>query len=222
MKHFILSLSIAALTALYADYTVVLQTGDEQQVFQYKDDRHASITMGEENKLMVIGDKAYMITNRGGEKIAMDVDQMRSMMGTVGVNVQDEIKKAKDDLNIKIIKKGKTQKIAGVKGRVWTVEYTENGRKERSDVLVTKQRDIVKAMEAYSRILGRMAGDEDEDIMDFIQIKPGHVVIATLDEKDGFRLKKFHEKKIPASTFELSKDVRIQQMPDFGKLFGGQ
>ncbi|OQX58084.1 MAG: hypothetical protein B5M52_06075 [Helicobacteraceae bacterium 4484_230] len=77
-------------------------------------------------------------------------------------------------------------------------------------------------MKAYGRILGRMAGGADDDIMDFIQIKPGYVVIATLDEKDGFRLKKFQEKKIPGSAFELSKDTQMQEMPNFGKLFGGQ
>lgn len=140
----------------------------------------------------------------------------------MGVNVQDEIKKAKDEADVRIIKKGKTQKIAGIKGQVWTIEYKEEGRTERANVLVSKEKDIVKAMKAYGRILGRMAGSADDDIMDFIQIKPGYVVIATLDEKDGFRLKKFHEKKIPGSVFELSKDTRMQEMPNFGKLFGGQ
>ena len=222
MKYFLLALSIAAATSLYADYTLILQSGDGEQVFKYRDDNHASITLGENSKLLVTGTKAYMISDRNGEKVAMDVDQMHSMIGAMGVNVQDEIKKAKDDLDIKIIKKGETQKIAGVTGRVWTVEYKEEGETQRSNVLVTKQKDIVKAMKAYSRILGRMAGDEEDDIMDFIQIKPGYVIIATLDEEDGFRLKEFQERKIPASSFKLSKDVRIQEMPNFGKLFGGQ
>ena len=222
MKHFLLTLSMVAAASLYADYTVILQSGDGEQVFQYRDDRHASITLGKNSRLLVTGDKAYMISDRHGEKVAMDVDQMHAMTRAMGVNVQDEIKKAKDEADVRIIKKGKTQKIAGIKGQVWTIEYKEEGRTERANVLVSKEKDIVKAMKAYGRILGRMAGGADDDIMDFIQIKPGYVVIATLDEKDGFRLKKFQEKKIPGSAFELSKDTQMQEMPNFGKLFGGQ
>ncbi len=221
MKHFLMALSLAAVTTLYADYTMVLQSGeDHSQTLQYKDDKHATMSMGEGSKMMLIGEKAYILTTKDGETTVMDMDEMRAMMGGLSFNVQESARQKKEEMDLKVIKKGKKRTIAGIKGQVWTIEYKEDGEVQRSDVVVTKDKRVVKAMNAFAKVISRMAMNEnDDEFLDWMQIKPGYVIIATMEEEDNFELKEFHEKKIPSSAFELPKNAKKQQMPNFGEMF---
>lgn len=221
---FLLGLS----TALFADYTMVLETGErgEQQTIEYKDDKHIKVNMDQDSGMLVIGEKAYMVNSEDGETKVIDMDEMRAMMGGFTGGLKEKAKEVQDEMDMKVIKKGKSKRVAGIKGQVWTIEYDQDGETKRSDVVVTSDKRVVKTMSAYGKAISRMAmspEESDDEFMQMMQIAPGHVIIqADSDEEGGsFTLKSFSERSIPASTFALPSDAKQQKMPDMSALFGG-
>lgn len=213
--------------ALYADYTMVIGTADKdgQQTVQYKDDRHVRISMDENSGMMIIEDKAYIVETKDGETTVMDMDEMRAMMGGMTAGMKERAQAAKHELDIKVIKKGKRRTVAGIKGRVWTVQFKEDGKVRQSDIVVTDDRRIVKAMSAYVKTISRMAMNEEESddgFVNMMQIEPGYVMIASEENEDGekFELQKFSEKSIADSAFVLPVNTKKQDMPNFNGLFG--
>ncbi len=226
-KSLLLILGMAV--ALYADYTMVLQMGasqEEQQKIQYKDDKHIKISMGPDGSMMIIGEKSYMVSTEDGQTTVMDMDEMRAMLGGMGGGMKQRAQAAKDDLNMKVIKKGKKRTVAGIKGQVWTIQFKEDGETEQVDVVVTDDKRVVKAMSAYGKAISRMAMSEeesDDEFLSMMQIAPGHVMIASAEDEEGnkFELQSFSEKSIAASTFVLPANAQKQQMPNLAGLFGG-
>lgn len=226
-KSLLLILGMAV--SLYADYTMILQMGagqDEQQTIQYKDDKHIKISMGPDGAMMIIGDKSYMVSTEDGKTTVMDMDEMRAMLGGMGGGMKQRAQTAKNELDMKVIKKGKKRTISGIKGQVWTIQFNEDGKSEQVDVVVTDDKRVVKAMSAYGKAISRMAMSEeesDDEFLSMMQIAPGHVMIASAEDEDGnkFELQSFSEKSIAASTFVLPANAQKQQMPNLAGLFGG-
>ena len=221
MKSLLLIIGLSI--ALFADYTLMIQTDDVQQSVQYQDDQHAVIHMSkdEDSRMMLIGDKAYIVSSEEGKETVMDMDEMRTMLGSLNINVEEEAKKVREELAMKVIKKGKSVTVAGIKGELWIIEYKErDGQVQRDDVVVTKNSDVVKVMSAYGRLLGRMAmsKDDEENMVNFMQIEPGYVVI----KADQYKVTSFKEGDIPSSVFELPANAKKQSIPQFGALFGGE
>ena len=221
MKSLLLIIGLSI--ALFADYTLMIQTDDVQQSVQYQDDQHAVIHMSkdDDSRMMLIGDKAYIVSSEEGKETVMDMDEMRTMLGSLNINVEEEAKKAREELAMKVIKKGKSVTVAGIKGELWTIEYKErDGQVQRDDVVVTKNSDVVKVMSAYGRLLGRMAmsKDDEENTVNFMQIEPGYVVI----KADQYKVTSFKEGDIPSSVFELPANAKKQSIPQFGAMFGDE
>ncbi len=226
-KSLLLILGIAV--ALYADHTMVLQMGageDGRQTIEYKDDKHVKISMGPDGSMMIIGDKAYMVSTEDGKTTVMDMDEMRAMLGGMGGGMKQRAQAAKHELDMKVIKKGKKRTVAGIKGQVWTVQFNEDGKAEQMDVVVTDDKRVVKAMGAYGKAISRMAmsaEESDDEFLSMMMIEPGHVMIASEEDEDGnkFELQSFSDKSIAASTFVLPANAEKQQMPNLAGLFGG-
>ncbi len=212
--------------ALLADYTVVLQMQDPdhpedkmQTVFKYKDAGHGRIDyrISEQqlkSSMLLKGEKTYMISYDEGEVNVMDMDAMKAMMDQFGGAEPPEPEAhAQKDEALEWHKTGRHKTIAGIRGEVWEVEYLEDGKKKKAEMVLTKDKDYVKAMKAYEEMLGNMAGEEAEK--GFMEVKPGY---APLQMEGAFVLKSFSEKRLDPADFELPEGAAVQKNP-FGAMF---
>jgi len=146
-------------TTLWADFTLQYQMPEHtEQTVQYKDAQHVLITTrdasSEESGVLLIGEKRYMVTRENGKKKYTDMDamleQMKQMRAMYGADPMDEDAEASSLPDFKIVKKKGSRTVAGIKGEVWTVEYSDEGRTEHTDIVVTNNRRVVNAIHKYA------------------------------------------------------------------------
>lgn len=187
--------------ALYADFTLTVSTGGTKQVFLYKDSTHAKIRMAEQ-EMIVSGDKAYTLHKDEGQNVYYDVDEMRAFMDAspFGAMAGEQAKAAFDAADVTVLKKGGRAEVAGIKGEKWRVRMLdENGEAKESDIVVTDDKRIVKAMKAWMQVLERVMPSREINLADKAEIEPGYVAIRA----DDFSLSGYSEKKIPAAEIAL-------------------
>jgi len=202
-------------SVLWADFTLEYKMeGNMKQVVQYKDAQHVLISTGsagEQGAQLIVGDKRYMVMNQGGKKKYMDMDVMMAQMKQMfaGMPAEAEQEEAKEeDSEFKVIKKGKSKTVAGIKGQVWTVQYEEEGKKENLDLVVTDDDKVVDAVQKYLAVMKQftqMDGEGDDGLSALMNIEKGYVTIAF----DGMELVKFDDAEIPDSVYALPAGMAV-------------
>ena len=211
-------------SALFADFTLEYQIdGNAKQIVQYKDAQHIRITTkvpqgGESGTQLIVGDKKYLVVKDHGKKRYMDMDmmmqQMKQMQSMMGGAVQADI--AEYEPEFKIVKKGTKKKVAGIDAEVWTIEVTYDGQKERMNVSVTKDKNIVDAVHKYTEVmksLSGMDGGGQESLAKLMNISEGYVAIAF----DGMKLVKYDTSDIPDTLFALPAGMNMGNKLQTGK-----
>ena len=201
-------------SVLWADFTLEYKMeGNMKQVVQYKDAQHVMISTGsagEQGSQLIVGEKRYMVMNQGGKKKYMDMDVMMEQMKQMfaGMPAEPEKEEKEEDSDFKIIKKGKSKTVAGIKGQVWTVEYEEEGKKEQLDLVVTDDDKVVDAVQKYLAVMKQFtqgSGEEDDGLSALMNIEKGYVTIAF----DGMELVKFNDADIPDSVYALPAGMAV-------------
>ena len=218
MKTKILLATVLLTSVLWADFTLEYKMeANMKQVVQYKDAKHVMITTydagaGETGGQLIVGDKRYMVMKQGGKTKYMDLDvmmeQMKQMSAAFGGMAQEEEVADKGSSDFKIIKKGKSKTLAGIKGQVWTIEYDEEGKKERLDIVVTDDDKVVDAIHKYLAVMKQftqMGGEEDDGLSSILDISKGYVTIGF----DGMELSKFDESDIADSVYALPAGMAV-------------
>ena len=211
-------------SALFADFTLEYQMdGNAKQIVQYKDAHHVKVTTkvpqgGESGTQLIVGDKKYMVVTDHGKKRYMDMDvmmqqmkQMQSMMG--GAQQTDAVE---PEPEFKIVKKGAKKKIAGIEAEVWTIEATVDGHKERMNVSVTKDENVVDAVHKYTAAMQSLSGMDErgqESLGKLMNISDGYVAIAF----DGMKLVKYDTSDIPDTLFALPAGMNMGDKLKAGK-----
>jgi len=219
MKHILWAIILTS-ALLRADFTLkYTMEGNISQNVQYKDAKHVLITTkdiasGEIGSQLILGDKRFMIMNEEGKTKYMDLDvlakqmqQLTEMFGMGSLVETDEVLD-KNKTVIKILKKGKSTTVAGVKGELWTVKFKEEEKHEQFDIVVTNNKKIVDAVYKYLAVMkdfAQMEEEEDEGLESIVKIVPGYVTIAF----HAMQLKSFHEVEIPQSIYALPKEINI-------------
>lgn len=211
-------LVIGLLTSvLWADFTLEYKMeGNMKQVVQYKDAEHVLITTSEgqeSGSQLIVGEKCYMIMNQGGKKKYMDMDvmmeQMKQMSAAFGGMPEEDKKEEDKDSDFKILKKGKSKTVAGIKGQVWTIEFEEDGKKERLDIVVTDDDKVVDAVQKYLAVMKQFTqmGGEEDGLSSILNIAKGYVTIGF----EGMELVKFDEANIADSVYALPKGMDVSK-----------
>ncbi len=113
-----------AFADVMAVYNMTSRDGNGTQTIHYKDNKHvrldmANNTMRHPITLIKLGDKVYVITG----KVVQDMDQMAEMMSMMGKGVKN---RQTERVPIKYEDTGKTEVIAGIKGKVY--HFVERGK----------------------------------------------------------------------------------------------
>jgi len=214
MKKYLLTAILALTTLLQADYVLKYQMDTEEQTFMYHSDKSSKMINkgdGEKREIYRIGKKIYAVSYDNGRKKVIDMDEMRKMSQSMGYDAsqyQEEIQKPK----LKVKKTGKRVTVGGVRGEVWIVSGVEDGKKFKEELIVTKDRRVVKTARAMFDLFMSMSGVETES--NFLEIQKGYITI----KAEGMELKSFSEKKVASSEYQIPKDAKKQKVPNFGKM----
>ena len=213
MKKYLIVAIIVLSSLLQADYVMKYQMDSEVQTFMYHNDKSSkmiNVSEGEKKEIYKVDKKTYIVSYENGKKIVIDMDEIRKMSQSMGYDAsayQEEIQK----LQYKIKKTGKRVKVGGVRGEVWIVSGEEDGEKYKVEIVVTKDKKVVKSVRAMFNLFASMSGVSTES--NYLEIQKGYVTI----KADGMELKSFKEKKVSSSEYQLPKDVKKQKIPNFAK-----
>ncbi|MEA3523465.1 MAG: hypothetical protein U9R50_10890 [Campylobacterota bacterium] len=218
ITKFLITTSFSLLSLLHADYISIYQMDEETQKIMYHDSSHSKIinsSKGDKSAMYFIDDKIYSVQYENGKAKVIDLDQMRSMMGSMGA--QEQVNQKQDEFDFKIKKTGKKETVAGIKGEIWIIEGSDDGETFKDQIVVTKDKRVVKAMHAMTRMFSKMSGGATDDSGNIFELEKGYATI----KSDGMVLRSFKEKQLPKSDYELPKDAQMQEMPNIAALFGG-
>ncbi|MEA1919466.1 MAG: hypothetical protein U9N52_06480 [Campylobacterota bacterium] len=214
----LLTASFSILSLLHADYITTYQMDDQTQTLMYHDASHSKVinaSDAERSSMYQIKGKVYLVTQEDGKTRVIDYDQMKAMMGSFGAQPEVHEKNAMPDYKIK--KTGKKELVGGIKGEVWIIEGSEEGQQFKEEIVVTKDKRVVKSVHTLMNIISKMSDGRTDEMGNIFEIEKGYVTI----KADGLVLKSFKEKKLSKSEYQLPKDAQMQEMPNIAALFGG-
>ena len=207
----------AMASVLWADFTLEYKMEENmKQIVQYKDAHHVLITTqsgstGESSGQMLVGDKRFMLMQQGGKTKYMDMDVMMEQMkqfASMAGSTDDEKIGSSSAPEFRITHKGGKKKVAGITGQVWTLEVNEGGKKERMDVVVTDNDDVVEAVKKYSQAMKQFTDtgkEKDDPLSSLLNIKNGYAVIRF----EGMELVKYSDADIPDTVFALPVGMNV-------------
>ncbi len=159
MRAIILGMLIVLLTADFGSADIVatwkLSDGATTKL-SIRDDQHVRIDTNEKDTYMLVKDqKVYMVRKEDGQWTAFDMDQMAEMMKMFKKNN----KQIKDqDFQEKFTDTGRFETIAGYKGKVFEVEYTDyTGKKKTDEIVLSKDKDVERIHKGWVVFASRMA-----------------------------------------------------------------
>lgn len=153
--------------------------------------------------------KTYSISRSNGETQVMDMSAMMKMMQAMGGEAAQTQNPFGGINSIKAT--GKTETVAGIKGRVYHMTWTNpGGSRESGDAVLTDDPLVVEMTRAY---LGSMSGMTDADTAaNWEDALPGKDR-GLLRMGDQMRVDSISRADPPASTFELpAKPVDMKKL----------
>jgi len=207
MKKIILICTLLISSTL-ADFNLTYTLGNKEYIsVYYKDDKHVKVTtvnkqQNIEISQLIIGKKHYMIfdDNINKKYIDMDIalnklDQFSKIVGQIDIPKENI-----DKPSFKILEKKANKKVAQIDAQEWLVEIVTINQKTKLKLLVTDNKEFVKAIKQVSKAMKSFGIDKEENIFSsFLEVKKGHAVVAA----DDIKLLEFNKSKIESSLFTL-------------------
>ncbi|WP_020674984.1 hypothetical protein [Geopsychrobacter electrodiphilus] len=193
-----------------AIYKMTSPKGNSTQTIHYKDKQHVRVDMASANakhemSMLKLDDKVYSITG----KTVQDMGQLAGMMAAMGKGGKSN---PGEQAPIKYEDTGKTETIAGIKGKVY--RFVDHGKQH--EVVLGQDKDLQAAVlgvvEISKSSFGMMAEDPTNRFQQDASIKS----MALLRMDDVMRLQSMNKDHIQNSVFELPS--KPQQLGGMGAL----
>jgi len=222
---------------LYADFTMIYEMdsgpdGKLEEVIQYRNADYVKLSfrkagekeISSQTGQYIIGGRRYTVLREEDKLIYMDMDKIdkatHKLTEELNVSREQEYSPAIEKPFFKILKKGAAKTVAGIVGEVWRVESEEDGRKYQEEIVVTKNKEIVEAMQTSLRILnqfgeGPYGMEIDHDLETMMLVADGYVLLSA----EGMEFKKLDKSKIPDDVFKLPVDAvnGMKNMPEMDR-----
>lgn len=159
--------------------------------------------------------KTYSVSEESGQPVVMDMSVMASMIKAMA-NEDNDIGSLFNNMeHIKTTKNSET--VAGIKGNVYQMNWTEaDGSEQSEQAVLTSDPLVVEMTEAYMSAMSGMVGD---DIIRAYQDAMPNKDKGILKVSDQFYVESIKKENPPASTFELpAKPMDLQNL--LGELSG--
>lgn len=208
-------LSTLPTTAL-AGGKAALAAGGNTLHIAWRDAETLRMETGDDSSYFIMRDgKAYSVTQAGGTPRVMDMAAMMQMMRAMGG--QSAPQPAPDSFGSvgKVEATGATETVAGIKGRVYRMTWTDpDGSKHSGEAVLTDDPLAVQMTSAYLGSVTAMFGSDNSS--SFQSGLPGKDR-GLLRVGDSFQVTSISRTDPPASAFELPAEPM-----DMSKMFGGK
>jgi hypothetical protein len=146
-----ITLGLAISASALADVSGTYQMEDTRMVISVRDDNHVRMDMDKNNFLLLTGSKTYSVRKEGKGWVAMDLAEIGKMTGAMGGMpfAGDEEEEEHDLSDGDFRDTGRTETVAGYKGRVYEVTDPDG---ERSEVVLTNHKDITSLTRGMIRM----------------------------------------------------------------------
>lgn len=145
-----LALGLAVSVSAQADITGTYQMEDTRMVVSVRDDNHVRMDMDKNNFLLLTGSKTYSVRKEGKGWVAMDMAEIGKMTSAMGgmPYAGNEDDSDDDSADGEFRDTGRTETVAGYKGRVYEVTDADG---ERYEVVLTNHKDITSLTRGMMR-----------------------------------------------------------------------
>ena len=226
MRGIILSLFAVLLSANLSSADIVatwrMKDGANTKL-SVRDDKHVRIDTNEKDTYMLVKDKkVYMVRKEDGQWTAFDMDQMSDMMKMFGrKNKQFN----KTDFNEKYRDTGRYETIAGYKGKVFEVEYTDHqGQKKTDEMVLSKHKDVERIHKGWMVFASRMAQmlgqDSARNLDQSLKSAKMKGYGGMLRYGKDLILQRVEKPSLKISHYQLPPGVKMMDMPSMGKTGG--
>ena len=223
MREIILSLFAVLLSANLSSADIVatwrMKDGANTKL-SVRDDKHVRIDTNEKDTYMLVKDKkVYMVRKEDGQWTAFDMDQMADMMKMFGrKNKQFN----KTDFNEKYRDTGRYETIAGYKGKVFEVEYTDHqGQKKTDEMVLSKHKDVERIHKGWMVFASRMAQmlgqDSARNLDQSLKSAKMKGYGGMLRYGKDLILQRVDKPSLKISHYQLPPGVKMMDMPSMGK-----
>ena len=226
MREIILSLFAVLLSANLSSADIVatwrMKDGANTKL-SVRDDKHVRIDTNEKDTYMLVKDKkVYMVRKEEGQWTAFDMDQMADMMKMFGrKNKQFN----KTDFNERYRDTGRHETIAGYKGKVFEVEYTDHqGQKKTDEMVLSKHKDVERIHKGWMVFASRMAQmlgqDSARNLDQSLKSAKMKGYGGMLRYGKDLILQRVEKPSLKISHYQLPPGVKMMDMPSMGKAGG--
>ncbi len=183
-----------------AGYELEYDVDGDSQIYRYMDSKHSKIIMQDDDaKSHIIKNtkSIYIVTYKNNGAIdTLDMKAMKRQASQFGFDTSQYTQKPQKP-NFKITKTSKRKKIAGVNGEIWILHDADHSSQKGEKVVVTNDKDVVKAVHSMFGLLGDVSGGEADNA--FIELQKGYVTI----QAPGMMLKHFKKTSVSADEFKI-------------------
>lgn len=187
---------------------------DQRLVLSYRDDNHIRVELGGSDLLLISQGRTLLVTQRGGQPMAVDLDQMGPLLGILGQKASTvDIPKAG---TVQMAATGKSETVAGYRGEWYLI--SEGDRQYRA--LLSSAPDVVALTRAMGQVAGRLsqllgpqqAGDLQQLMAEALRHDPGGVLRA-----EQLRLLTVTEEERPDTHYRLPAGTTLMGLPGLSR-----
>jgi hypothetical protein len=186
--------------------------GNNTLEIYYQDDRNIRVNLTQHGYMLFSGDQMFMVMQKGGMQMAMDLEQMGNMVSSMGDQALGPDRKAAE-LVPRIEDTGRHETVAGYSGRVHQVTVGQN----RTEVVLTKDPEVAKITSAFTTAMGRvgdvMSPEDRQAAAAAIEQLESTGYGGLLKQSDGVQLQSIEEVDRPDSFYRLPPNTPVFQMP---------
>jgi hypothetical protein len=212
---------LATTGAARADLVGTWKTGDNDSLkISFRDKNHIRMEAGPDAYILLSGDKVYMVNRTKGKWKAFDMDEMSGMMKMFGKGTANA--QAIEDHKPHFRATGRRETIAGYKGEVYQVTYTDSsGRTHEQEMVLSDHPDVKKLNQAWVSLASRMARMTGRDTAEALERATKEArekgYGGMLRSGDDMILERIEEPIMKASYYRLPEGVELVHMSDMGK-----
>lgn len=209
-----ITLGLAISASALADVSGTYQMEDTRMVISVRDDNHVRMDMDKNNFLLLTGSKTYSVRKEGKGWVAMDmaeIGKMTSAMGGMPFAGTDE-DYDDDSADGEFRDTGRTETVAGYKGRVYEVTDADG---ERYEVVLTNHKDITsltRGMVRFGQQSAQNMGFADAMDLPLDVVNSGYTGMLRQDK--NVKLLSVDTSDKGKGYFELPSGTTMQKMPD--------
>lgn len=209
----LLSLTAVGLSSPGYASSVTYETGDGAMSFEFGDDV-ARMGTSEDNYFLLSEDDRYMVSRTEEGWQVVEISSMMTAVVSFASQYADQMPGASEAGELEPT--GRTERVAGIKGEVY--RYYDEDDKTEVEVVLTKNRDVVKVTKAMMATFASLFGD-GETWTQSERAFEGKGLLLSRSEDGEFRLVSVSDKSVAKSRFELPAEP-MKMGFDFANLFG--